>query len=509
MRQKLLSLTLMTVFLLSACGEGQPASESVSEIVPASESVSTPTALPLQQEPPTPTASLRSIDSSVEVQLTLTNKAFETLDIIWVDFDGNEVPFMQLSPTQSETISTFSTHVWRVYEGTGTLIGEFVAVEEAEQAYEITADKKLVVVPAPASNSGSVDACKLPPLSFTNVGLGLPNPAFKMPSVGNVKTIVLFADFADVPAAQSPEDVLSFISPGAEAYFREMSYGKMNWTLEPYPVWLRMSQPSAHYGEGIRSYEGHLEFIQEAVTLADANVDFSTADSVIVLVPPQASAIPYGPAFGASSGGGYTADGKTFANGATSGADLPAWGSYWLNHETGHMMGLPDLYAYSYDTNNYPDQHRFVGDFSLMGYIDGSAPGFFAFERWQLKWLDDAQIICQTSADQTTTITPIETEGGIKAVIVPISQSKAVVVESRRPVGADAALVKSGILVYVADTSIYSGEGTIVVHPVSANDPYRVQSPLAVGETLTVDGVTITVIQADEQGDTVQVTVTK
>ncbi len=355
----------------------------------------------------------------------------------------------------------------------------------------------------------SVEECKLPPLSFTNVGLGLPNPAFKMPSVGDVKTIVLFADFSDVPATQTPEELLSIISPGAEAFYSEMSYGRMRWTLEPHPVWLRLSQPSAHYGEGIRSYDGHLAFIQEAVTLADADVDFSTADSVIVLVPPEASAIPYGPAFGASPGGGYFADGKTFANGATSGADLPGWGSYWLNHETGHMMGLPDLYAYQYDPNNYPDQHRFVGDFSLMGFIDGSAPGFFAFERWQLSWLDDEQIICQTTSDQTTTLTPIETQGGIKAVIVPISESKALVVESRRPVGADAELVKSGALVYLADTSIYSGEGTITVLPVSGDDPYRVQSPLAVGETLTVEGITVTVTASDDQSDTVQVVVTK
>lgn len=391
----------------------------------------------------------------------------------------------------------------------GCGIASLPAAETAVLATQTAPPEMMAVsteLPAPAA---SVAECKLPPLSFTNVGLGLPNPAFKMPSVGDVKTIVLFADFSDVPATQTPEELLNIISPGAETYYAEMSYGRMNWTLQPHPVWLRLSQPSAHYGEGIRSYDGHLAFIQEAVTLADADVDFSTADSVIVLVPPEASAIPYGPAFGASPGGGYFADGKTFANGATSGADLPGWGSYWLNHETGHMMGLPDLYAYQYDANNYPDQHRFVGDFSLMGFIDGSAPGFFAFERWQLSWLDDAQIVCQTSADQTTTLTPIETQGGIKAVIVPISEGKALVVESRRPVGVDAELVKSGALVYLADTSIYSGEGTITVLPVSEGDPYRVQSPLAMGESITVEGITVTVIASDDLGDTVQIVVVK
>jgi M6 family metalloprotease-like protein len=252
-----------------------------------------------------------------------------------------------------------------------------------------------------------------------------------------------------------------------------------------------------------------LEFIQEAVTLADEDVDFSTADSVVVMVPPEANAIGYGPAFGANSGEGYHADGKVFENGITSGADVPGWGFLWLNHESGHTLGLPDLYAYQYDAANYDDQHRFVGSFGLMGFIAGNAPEYFAFERWQLGWLDDDQIICQLSADQTTTIMAIESPGGTKAVIVPISDSKAVVVESRRPIGYDQALVKSGALVYTVDTSIYSGKGPLVVYPILENDPYRDQSPLAVGESVTVEGVTITVMEATPDGDTIQVTIAK
>ncbi len=303
--------------------------------------------------------------------------------------------------------------------------------------------------------SASVSECRLHPYSFTNVGLGLPNPSHKLPSVGNVKTIVLFADFNDVPAVQTPQEAFSLISPSAEQFFSSISYGRMNWMLEPHFVWLRLSQPSAHYGDGIRSYAGHLEFIQEAVNLADADVDFSTADSVIVMVPPQASAVGHGPALGAAPGEGYTADGKIFENGITSGADVPGWGFLWLNHESGHTMGLPDLYAYQYDSVNYDDQHRFVGGFGLMGYIDGFAPEYFAFERWQLGWLDDSQIVCQSMGDQITTLTAVEIPGGVKAVIVPISDSKAVIVESRRPIGYDQALVKSGALVYTVDTSIY------------------------------------------------------
>ncbi|HET9904999.1 MAG TPA: hypothetical protein VFQ23_00115 [Anaerolineales bacterium] len=359
----------------------------------------------------------------------------------------------------------------------------------------------------PTVESPPIDACKLQSRAFTNVGLGLPKPSHKLPTVGTVKTIVLFADFADAPASQTPEEIFSLISPQAETFIRDLSYGKMEYVLEPYFVWLRLGQPSARYGEGIRTYDGHLEFIQEAVNLADANVDFSEADSVLVMVPPQVSAVPYGPAFGANALAGYVADDKTFENGVTSGADLPGWGFLWLNHETGHIMSLPDLYAYDYDPSVYEDQHRFVGGFGLMGFIAGKAPEFFAFERWQLGWLDDEQIFCQQTVEEIVTLSAVETPGGIKAIIVPINDSQAVIVESRRALGYDKDMLKPGALVYTVNTDIFSGEGPIVVYPALENDPYRDQSPLAVNESVTVDGVTITVLESTETGDTVRVRV--
>jgi len=360
--------------------------------------------------------------------------------------------------------------------------------------------------PTQAAPVSSVSACQPPAIAFTNVGFGFPSSAGRLPSVGDVKSIVLFADFPDVPATQTPEDILSLLSPSAENFYAALSYGRMQWTLEPHLVWLRLSRPSAFYGNAIRSYDGHLRFLQEVVALADADVDFSTADSVIVMVPPQASAVETGPAFGAEAGQGYSADGKTFSVGVTSGADLTNWGYLWLNHESGHTMGLPDLYAYKFDQSNYDDEHRFVGGFGLMGFVSGSAPEYFAFERWQLGWLDDAQIVCKPQNSQPITITPVETAGGLKAVVIPLSKSKVLVVESRRPLGFDAALPKAGALVYTVDTAIASGEGALVVYPQIEGDPYRYQSPLAVGESLTVGGVTITVTASSEQGDTVEVT---
>ena len=90
---------------------------------------------------------------------------------------------------------------------------------------------------------------------------------------------------------------------------------------------------------------------------------------------------------------------------------------------------------------------------------------------------------------------------------MPISSISAVVVESRRALGYDSQLVKSGALVYLIDTSIPTGDGPVNIFPVIDNDPYRDQSPLAVGESVIVENITITVIAATETSDTVQVTI--
>lgn len=283
----------------------------------------------------------------------------------------------------------------------------------------------------------------------------------------------------------------------APDFFRAVSYGRLDYRLDPYFVWLRMGKPSVDYESSSLTAALHRAYVQEAVTLADPNVDFSNSDLVVVMADPGATALANGPTL---TGLSYTADGKTFYSGVTSGADLEFWGFKWLNHEAAHTMGLVDLYAYS------GDQHRFVGGFSMTGAVAGEAPEFHAYERWLLGWLDDAQISCQQSTDATVTLTAIEQEGGLKAVMVPTGPTSSVVVESRRALGYDAALTKTGALVYTVDTSVLTGNGPIRVYP---DIPDKYESLLAVGDQVTVRGVTIRVLESTSSGDTLMISVVK
>lgn len=366
--------------------------------------------------------------------------------------------------------------------------------------------------PTPVSEPSNITDCKLPVADGrgdVSIG-GWPRIDERLKSTGDVIATVVMVDFPDAPATMSPSDAFARISPSADV-FKEMSYGKLNYTFKPQLKWYRMSKQSSDYVAGGWTFIKHRDYISEAAKLADTDVDFSKTDSLIILANPDAKGMGYsGPAFAAIRKSGLTLDGKYISNAATSAYDLNNWKSIWLNHEVTHTLGLVDLYAFtqSNSANRY-DNFRYTGEFSYMGLssYESNAPSLFAFERWNLGWINDSQIKCLKDPKSTELISPVQTPDGVKAVVVPISRTKAVVIESRRAIGIDKNIVKSGALVYVVDSSIQSGQGPIRVFPSDvSSDPRYLKAPRGLGESVTVEGVTIKVIKSENSGDTVEIT---
>ena len=337
---------------------------------------------------------------------------------------------------------------------------------------------------------------------------GFPRIAERLRTTGNVVTAVVMVDFSDAPATMTPQEAFAKVS-GAAATFEELSYGKLNYTFVPNFKWYRMSKPATSYAPLNQSFLTHRAYIMEALTLADAETDFSRVDNFLILANPDAKGLGYsGPAFSAIRGNGVTFDGNYLANGATSAADLLSWGSIWLNHEITHSMGMVDLYSFKEDsTSAMKGSLRFVGEFSYMALsaFTSASPGLLAWERWVLGWLDDEQITCMSSNSLTQTITAVESVGGIKAVVIPLGGNKALVVESRRAIGLDKKMSKVGALVYLVDSSIQSGLGPVQIYPQNASDQKYWLAPRLVGDSITVEGVTITITQADQNSDTVKI----
>ena len=359
--------------------------------------------------------------------------------------------------------------------------------------------------------ASSVLPCKLPiqdGRGDVSIG-GWPRIADRMRTTGTVTTQVIFVDFPDAPATMTPQEAFAKIS-GAKETFSEMSYGQMNYNLVPTFKWYRMKSSSTSYAPLNKSFLTHRAYIAEALGMADPDVDFSNSDAFVIIANPDSTGIgDSGPGFASTYGNGFTLDGKYIANGATSSHDLNGWKSIWLNHEVTHTMGLVDLYAATAGGgSDYWDFHRYVGQFSYMGFssFESNSPGLTAYERWYLNWLDDSQIICSQADKLTQQISRIETAGGVKAVMIPLSATREIVIESRRSGGIDKALQKPGALVYVVDSTKQSGMGPVQIYPIDLkNDPKYLLAPRGLGESVTVEGYTITVTAADTSGDTISV----
>lgn len=355
--------------------------------------------------------------------------------------------------------------------------------------------------------------CKLP-IADGRGGVaigGFPRYVSRLASTGTVNVTILMVDFPDSPAASTVATSYAKVS-GAKQFFSDMSYGNFDYDMsEPANVWFRMPKASTEYS--FADYQSHLAYVQDAVTAADATVDFSTTDSLVIIQNPETTGIsPIGPSMALSAGDGVTADGHEMLNIVTSGNDITTHDYLWLNHEVIHTLGLVDLYSSNPASSNFYDLLPYTGGFSLMGLSSVPsmfAPSLTAWERWVLSWLEDSQVKCvnpRKDGKITTLITPINDVGGMKAVIVPVGTTKVVVIESRRAQGVDANLSKTGALVYTVDSSIQSGRGPLKVFPAGGStDPWFANSPRAAGESITVEGVKVEVISSTTEGDTVRV----
>ncbi len=153
-----------------------------------------------------------------------------------------------------------------------------------------------------------------------------------------------------------------------------------------------------------------------------------------------------------------------------------------------------------------------MGIFDLMNWAEGPGVELTAWNRWLIDIIGDDQIRCLPTSSTTTLLTPVETKGGVKGAVIPLSTTEALVVESRRALRFDKNMGKEseGVLVYKVNTSIPSGSGPMrVIGRPGSTDPLFRDAPLKLNETRIVDGYTIRVIESGVFGDVVEVSQNK
>jgi M6 family metalloprotease-like protein len=338
--------------------------------------------------------------------------------------------------------------------------------------------------------------------------------------IGTKRAVMIFVDFPNVPAASAPTGYRStdaysrFFIPDGPDWFAASSFGRFTLKITPVDRWLRMSKDdTAYHFQRDLSFKGHQAYVAEAVRLADPFVDFSAYDLVYVVPPINAAGITFSPTFAGGQSSTIVADGKRVGLAVTFGQDMWLWGPKVLNHETGHTMGLPDLYEFNPPDGNV---HPYVAGWDLMGNIGGSQPDYFAWHKWKNGWIDDAQVRCVSRPGTTaTTLTPVETAGGVKLLLISVSNNRVYAVEKRRAVGNDAGACSSGVLIYLVDGAGSTGHGPIRVVDASPRGSTRPDcedldtATYKVGGAYTNRAAHLTIKVTAQTGDksTVQVTV--
>jgi M6 family metalloprotease-like protein len=346
-----------------------------------------------------------------------------------------------------------------------------------------------------------------------DLSAGFPKVANRLPSFGHIKALIVPIDFTDIVGKDDPLTYFGRIADGVSTFYFKQSYGQLAFDFEVVPSWIHAPFTSTKFGTGGTVGNGDPGgYLNALIALTDGAIDYSSYDAVYYLVPkemPMAN-MGWGPAITYP----HWLSNGVIINGATGGADMYyvenngiVGGTWkWMAHETGHAFGL-----YDEDLNH---ASQTLGHWSIMAMSwSNHAIELGAWDRYLQGWLPESQVNCVelsslSSEGSVTKISPVvRLDHEIKSVMVPVTSSKILVIESRKKESLDNILSNNeGVLVYTVDMKKGQlGGGYEIQKRVGSIDPNFEDATLRVGDSITVSGVKIIVTDISTSGDSVKI----
>lgn len=374
----------------------------------------------------------------------------------------------------------------------------------------------------------SIQDCKISNGSRNGSGLiaFTPNPEVDLSKPVNIQIVPV--DFTDYPAKESPladhEKYFRYIKDG----FSKLSDGHVVINFQIPSSYIRMEKPIDSYATGGNNggYASSTAFAwknmdtlsygKDLIAKVDPVIDFKNTDYIIILVPPSvpASYVSHPqvlPLFVTNE----RTIGNVYSIPPVSAVDNGSWFGvepFLHLHEMMHPMNLVD--------DHYGDGEfgRKTGDAGTgnWGIMSGMTTDFLIWDKWVSRMIPDSQFRCAPkNVTSTHWIRPSSIYGDYeKGLVIPISATKVIVVESMRPAGFNFKLPieSQGALVYLINTNLKEhGEGINVLRPENRKSSIYTTSfilsdaPLKKGESINIEGYNISVIESGGFGDVIQV----
>jgi M6 family metalloprotease-like protein len=259
----------------------------------------------------------------------------------------------------------------------------------------------------------------------------------------------------------------------------------------------------------------HKKFNKDLVAQVDPNIDFSGIDAAIIVVPAgtELSVFQQGTIGELNTNEGIVYVSTTEYPYTLTNLESVKFSNFlipfWWIHELFHSgIGFPDHYG---DGQSNINTDYGLGWWTLLTPWGGDLS---AWEKWVLGFYTDSQINClEKDSSNTVWLAPSSVRTSEKKLtIVPISEYKAIAIESIRPAGLYYKISKNsqGVLVYEIDlTKTNYDSGLTLVLPTNRNPnqppTFLSQATLRPGESVVSNGQRITVLESGNFGDVVKV----
>lgn len=362
-----------------------------------------------------------------------------------------------------------------------------------------------------ASRFSDVSSCRLIEKDLDSSGRphmasGFPIPSDRIPLSGQLVVQMIPVDFRGSRTKSSPEKDFLDATSALEKFWERQSNFRVDIQIRVPDTYISLPGSVRDYNlsSSFPNFDGpaYNRYVVAATLASDPGIDFSDVDVVILAHTPRVSAREIGTFIAQAGSEGsdhvFRTQEGTVLNTLIQGGDTPRDLYNWI-HEFGHMLGLTDSGG--------------VGRMAFDVMLYYGIPELTVWNRFLLDALGPGQLHCiYEPGISTHWIRPVAVLGNqLKGIVIPTSDFSAIVIESRRRLGYDAAIGKEseGALVYTVNTSKSGEPGS---GPFRAIGPKRMttrmqwslDAPLKVGERVRVSGWTITNVESGDFGDVVR-----